>query len=465
MANQHLALSAFGEEVRSLHSRLSALGISLPDNEVERGFFGPATQEAVREFQRRNRLPVTGAVDQRTAAAIKAADRVPPPPPTDRRADRGPAREGAQPRPLTRPAYRLFDGYLRFCEELWGRSWNIAAESWRRDARRLESSTVDPHGVENVFQDIFDECAYYISGMAMALPLAAETATRGDNGRRREVRNGGDAAGERSAPRTIGSMLEVPGKPRDAPPIPLPLPARFIDASQGWAVYVVSLERALRILGGDADFVIPFDLGGGRALVAVLGIDYRVSDLGRCQEIALALAANARNDPMDVPGAIFVGIGVNGEFSREAGGAVWGLKKVFNRDLSVAYRPGQAAFGIGSHHDALSVSFPRFGKRRSEAISMSIYSRRRGAGGHGSSPLRSLMTLSGRGQGLQVGGSVSIRLGSANPAGCLCRGSSEDCLCRTLAELDIKDRLPAANGWTEHLSGTFDAPQALRLNR
>ena len=75
-----------------------------------------------------------------------------------------------------------------------------------------------------------------------------------------------------------------------------------------------------------------------------------------------------------------------------------------------------------------------------------------------------MLTLSGRGQRIQVGGSVSIRLGGGNGAHCICRGVPEDCLCRTLEEFEIKDRLPAANGWTEHLSGILDAPQAVRLS-
>ncbi len=465
MADYDVKLGDFGQEVGALHGRLLALDIAVPESEVERKFFGPGTQQAVREFQRRNRLPVTGTVDERTAAAMDAAHSISPRKVVHREPPPGPIRPNVQPQPLTSYANRLFDGYLRLGEELWGRSWNIASESLRWAVRQMEGSVAGPRSAQHLFGDIFDEYTNYISGMAMAMPLAAETAACGIDSQWQGLRGGDDAAGEGSAPRTVGSLLELPAKAGDSPSTPFPLPARFIDASQGWAVYAVSFERATRVLGGDADFVGPFDLGDGRTLLAVLGIDYRVSDLGRCQEIALALAAKARNDPVGIPGACFVGIGVSGEFSREAGQAIWGLTKVFNRDLSVAYRPDRAVFGVGPHRESLSVSFPRFGQRRSEGIPISIYSRRHSGEGHGAVPLRSVMTLSGRGQGLQIGGSVSIRLGSANRAGCICRGSPQDCLCRTIEEFDIKDRLPAANGWTEHLSGTFDAPQAVRFSR
>ena len=89
------------------------------------------------------------------------------------------------------------------------------------------------------------------------------------------------------------------------------------------------------MLGSSADFLIPFDLGGGRTLLAVLGTDYRASDLGRCQEIALALAVTLRHAPTGVPGAMFLGIGVSGELACDSGRVIWGLRKVFNKDLSI----------------------------------------------------------------------------------------------------------------------------------
>ena len=122
-------------------------------------------------------------------------------------------------------------------------------------------------------------------------------------------------------------------------------------------------------------------------------------------------------------------------------------------------------FGLGSDHpESLSIGFPRFGHRRSEGIPVSIYSQREGGAGHAATPLRSVLTMSGRGQGLQVGGSVSMRLGGGDRAHCVCRGLPEDCLCRTLEEFEVQDRLPAANGWTEHLTGILDAPQAVHLS-
>ena len=73
MAKLQLAVGWFGEEVKNLHRELIKHGLGIPPNEVDRAFFGPATRDAVLEWQRKHRLPVTGIVDERTHAALKAA--------------------------------------------------------------------------------------------------------------------------------------------------------------------------------------------------------------------------------------------------------------------------------------------------------------------------------------------------------------------------------------------------------
>ena len=363
---------------------------------------------------------------------------------------------------LARQYYRLFEGYLRFGENLWGRSWTIASGSLRRVVEQVERGSLGLGSSEHLFRSLLDEYANFMFEMAMALPLAAETASSRRSPVPRMSREEG-MAGEVPVTPTSGVTQEVPRQWRDGQSRPLALPVRFIDASQGWAAYVVPSGIAAEMLGASTDMVTPFDLGGGRALVVVMGIDYRVCDLGRYQEIALALIVTAKNDPADIPGAMFVGIGVNGEFSRDAGQAVWGLEKVLSEDLSVTYRADSVRFGLRSGHpETLSISFPRFGTRRFHGIPMLIHSRRGHGDGQRVQSLQSLMSLSGHGAGVQVGGSVSIRLGAIDRAACICRGSIEDCLCNRLRRLDVTGRLPAANGWTEHLSGIFEAPRALR---
>jgi hypothetical protein len=466
MPNAPIAIGSYGASVARVQDLLRRHGFEPSASEVGRQFFGPTTRQAVQRFQQRNGLPVTGTADERTAALLDIGAG-----PRQAQAAAGPP-EVPHHRPRLQATgtpshffYGLFDSYLRFGEDLWGRSWHIASESLRRAMRELDRSAVQPHGTQHALRNIFEEYTNYVSGMAMALPLAAEAAATSVAGRRLEMHDqsiGIDGA----APRTIGIMRELPARGMDTEPTPFVTPARITDASQGWAAYVVPCATASEILGSDTESVVPYDIGGGRTLFGVLGVDYRVSDFGQYREIALALTVSARSDRAGVPGTMFVGIAVTGEFSRDAARAVWGLRKILNKDLSVAYQAHRVDFGLGPNHsEGLSISFPRFGQGRFDNVPILVYSRQESGDRHGGTPMQSVLSLSGRGQGLQVGGSVSMRLGTANPAACLCRGSPVDCLCRTLEKFDVKDRLPIANGWTEHLSGTLDAPRALRLSR
>ena len=367
---------------------------------------------------------------------------------------------------LSSQFYRLVDGYFRFGGELWGRSWTLAADSLQRTVREVERDIAAPRRPERLFRDLLGKYVDYLSGMAALVPLAAETAAALAGSAARAAPAEDDRPIEAGAPQVIGAMYELPAGGPDGRPVSLALPVRCIDASQGWAMYIVPRRRAAEMLGAGADVATPFDLGGGRALLAVMGIDYRVGDLGKCQEIALALAVTPVDAPDDVPGAMFIGIGVSGELARDAAQAVWGLEMLYSPDLSVGYRSDRVRFGVGSDDsEGFSISFPRFGTRRFDGIPIVIYSRQDSGDGRPATRLRSVMSLSGRGQGFQFGGTVSIGLGSPRTAGCLCRGSVERCLCRMLQELDVTERLPVANGWTEHLSGTFEAPQALHLSR
>jgi Putative peptidoglycan binding domain len=465
MRNAPISVGTYGESVAHLHDLLRGHGFELPASEVSRQFFGPLTRQAVQQFQQQNELPVTGILDERTATALQAV-----------RGERpgatgaGPAasqhRPSAPVPPVPRQVfYRLGDCYLRFVEELWGRSWNIASESLRLAVREVGRQTVRPRTAEHLFRTMLNDYTNYVSGMVMALPLAAEaTAARTDSARMM-LRPEEDRATAEAAPRTVGIVHELPGRGEHQGTTPFITPARITDASQGWAAYVVPCKVAAEVLGSNADFVAPFDLGGDRTLLTVLGVDYRVSDFGQYREIALALTATPRSDPAGIPGVIFVGIAVSGEFSRDTAQAVWGLPKILCKDLSVIYHPDRVNFGLGSNRQhALSITFPRFGRGSFDGIPVLMYTRRDSADQRGSTPMRSLLSLSGRGEGLQIGGSVSVHLGSSNRAGCICRGSLQDCVCRVLEAFDVKDRLPAANGWTEHLSGTLDEPRLLHLS-
>ena len=72
-----LVAGTVGNNVRALQQALLAAGISFPGGDD--GIFGPATANAVKEFQASRGLPVSGRVDQQTADALAAQT---PPAPT-----------------------------------------------------------------------------------------------------------------------------------------------------------------------------------------------------------------------------------------------------------------------------------------------------------------------------------------------------------------------------------------------
>src|SRR6266446_6701902 len=73
MPNVPLSVGAYGDSVARLQDFLRQRGVQLPASEVNRNFFGPATRQAVLQFQQQNGLPVSGAVDEHTVNLINGA--------------------------------------------------------------------------------------------------------------------------------------------------------------------------------------------------------------------------------------------------------------------------------------------------------------------------------------------------------------------------------------------------------
>ena len=105
---------------------------------------------------------------------------------------------------------------------------------------------------------------------------------------------------EGAQPEEHGTLIQV-GDNGDTPFI---VPARVVDASQGWAAWFVSRDKVVALMNAGVkshrvdeaileDFE-PIDCGEGRSMVVLLGIDYRVSDFGRYHEIALAICVTPK---------------------------------------------------------------------------------------------------------------------------------------------------------------------------
>ena len=70
MKSEKLTLGHFGDEVARLHERLKTLGFDISTGEVKRKFFGPATREAIQQYQRKNGFAPSGELDEDTAGLI-----------------------------------------------------------------------------------------------------------------------------------------------------------------------------------------------------------------------------------------------------------------------------------------------------------------------------------------------------------------------------------------------------------
>jgi hypothetical protein len=78
---------------------------------------------------------------------------------------------------------------------------------------------------------------------------------------------------------------------------------------------------------------------------------------------------------------------------------------------------------------------------------------------------RVVITRTGEGERLQVGGQVDLRLGAGDENNCPCdladRSVGALCLCLLLRQLNLDEKKPVACGWTERMSATLSAPQPL----
>jgi hypothetical protein len=280
--------------------------------------------------------------------------------------------------------------------------------------------------------------------------------------------------------------------PTQAAGAPFLLPARILDASQGWASWFIPVEAARQLmrqacdLGHQPPEVLdafePVTVGPGDAMITLLASDYRASDFGVTQEIGLSLSVTPRDGRMADPGQLFLRLIVTDPFSLAAARQIWGIRKDLRNNaaaatpaarLEAAYGPDRVVFGLGarlpktdSRGGRLQIGFPRFGTGRSDRMPGVIYSMTEPHGPPAApvAPSASILTRSGAREGVQVGGQVTLNLPESpeagKAAGCLCAGGMA-CLCATLRGLGLDRRRPAANGWTDRMTGTLGEPVPL----
>jgi len=375
-----------------------------------------------------------------------------------------------QPRFTTLEFYRLMDTYLRAGEDMAARPWRLAADSMRRSARRVLQGLLGPWSAGQVASGLAEEYANLMYGLLTAVPIAIEGITTRLNNPPPGLLSEYQIPIAGADPREFGTIFQL-GTDGD---IPFIVPARVIDASQGWAAWYVPLEKvAFLMAAGAATGRIdeaalaafePVNCGHGRGMVMLLGVDYRVSDFGRYREIALALCLTPKG-AADEPGALFARLLVSDQFSLEPARRIWGFHKDCFEDLHVHYTETNAHFY--TRHDAgtdFRLTLPRFGTSRSFDVPMVIYSVRRPDPADAiAGPARTIFDRNGSGEGLQIGGTVALHLGRRPAGTCFCSKPDIPCLCDELRGLGIEGTLPAANGWTERMTGRLETPGPLGL--
>jgi len=378
------------------------------------------------------------------------------------------------PRSGSRPSrnddlLRLGQEALRFGAEAYGQWWAITGHSLRREVKRLVQGAKASAPPSALLQGVANGYVNWLGELAAMAPSVAEKAAmefaQGSHGDPEPCIGDKDVG-----PATEGDYFEVAGKP-------FAMPARVLDASQGWAMFFVSTEAANRSLDAASDYLSAFDAGGGRTPLTIIGVDYRNSDFGIYPEFVVALTVTAKGDPARQPFVYYLAIVVTQEFTEEAARIVWGLEKIVAPKLTASYAADNVRFGLpNGSGKALSIRFPRFGDGHSFDIptfSVSLRSSPMAGGGARRRNKRlvdperrtywAMTTKSGSGEGTQIGGSVLLELGAPEDGLCLCSDGKSACLCETLRTFDIAERLPAANGWTERQTAVFGPPRLLDL--
>ncbi|OYV41591.1 MAG: hypothetical protein B7Z80_01105 [Rhodospirillales bacterium 20-64-7] len=348
---------------------------------------------------------------------------------------------------------RLANAYVVAGEELIGRPWRLSAGAVRRGLATLQGGLLGTASAETVLASLGEEAFNLLFNLAIAVPDSISNIAAGLDASGPDPMSGYDLPISGADPVEHGMLLEL--GPERAPFV---LPARILDASQGFAAWYIDCAQAAALLEpAMAAAFEPVDCGGGRTMALLLGTDSRVGDLGRHHAVQLALSLSPHGGVSD-PGAFYFRTVVSGAYSIEPSRRAWGLQQDKFKDLNLVYRADSARFFTG-HGGAgnFSIRFPRFGKLRSEDVALPVYALRApDEVDMLDGPVRLILNRSGAGEGVQVGGSVALTLGDKASATCFC-SAGIGCLCETLSALGLDRVQPAANGWTERMRGTLAA--------
>jgi len=366
------------------------------------------------------------------------------------------APRGSAPLVTSEDYLRLARAFAAFGVDLVDRSWRMGSGYWHRGIDETFKAGLDPQSSGRLLGTLISGVQNYCAEIATVLPVALDALSRDLDG---HVKN--------YPPELRHSIGAEPPLPRTymVRDVPVVLPVRIVDASQGWAIYLVEAAKAQAHLDEITEKFTVVDVGGGRAALTILGCDYRETDLGVYREVGIALFVTPRDDPAEMPGNIFLSLSVNDEFNLHRASALWGYSKTLATHLSVKYHTDRVAFAVDrADSTALTISFPRFGTGRATDIPIYTYGLSKDVAGQ-HVPQRTLISRSASGQGEQIAGNVPLQLGDRTQTGCVCRLGPPDvkqaCVCLILRDLGLP-RAPEANGWLENMSAYCSAAMATK---
>ncbi len=377
-----------------------------------------------------------------------------------------------RPRVTTLDLYRLIDAYKQAGEEFVGRPFRLSADTLRRVTRHVERGLLGPWSSEQVVSGIVREGVNLASGLLSVLPATLEALANRISNPSPAILSEYRVPISGSEPEEVGSMVEI-GDTQ------LVLPARIMDASQGWATWFVPRAKVVELIRrgtkrGSIDKTIlaefePLDCGSDRSAVMLIGTDFRVSDLGRYQEVSLGAWLTQRANATK-PGLFFVRKMLSAQHPVDLSRQAWGFQSDFFAGLKVDYGRHHAQFFLGQGRKGeFFLTVPRFGSGRSFEIPITIYSAlESGRVRKRPYPIRVNMARSGIHEGVQIGGDVEVQLGSGPGDGdqngrCFCQGSVIPCLCDELRNIGVDKVSAAANGWTERLVGSLGPSGPLQI--
>lgn len=220
------------------------------------------------------------------------------------------------------------------------------------------------------------------------------------------------------------------------------MPCVVRDASAGTAIFDVDAAAARALVPDAFDLV---ETAPGRCQLVIAVIDYRDNDLGDYLEVGLTFFVTPAGGSADEAGTYISRLPVDQEFTCEAGRTIWGFPKTVE-DITLDITDTTATCTL--HVDGqlvLRLTLPRGGTDDMPAMPMTTYTIKDGV------PHRTAFTQGGSRAQVRVDGDgVALELG-------------EHPIAKELASLG----LPAAaqmSTWTEHMQGTFEAPEPLSVS-